>query len=166
MSIVVFSHGKESGPFGDKICMLIEVAESLGFKTKSIDYTELETPDLRVSLLESVVRDFKDEKIILVGSSMGGYVSTAVANKIDVEGLFLMCPALYLPGYDVKSFKPKTTKIEIVHSWQDDIVPYQNSIRFGESNLAKLHLVSDDHRLSKTHDFLKQTFTSFLYQFL
>ena len=162
MSVVVFSHGKESGPYGDKICILMEVAEFLGFKTKSIDYTELETPEQRVDLLESVVRDLKDEKIILVGSSMGGYVSTAVANKIDVDGLFLMCPALYLPDYEIQSFKPKTSNIEIIHSWGDDIVPYQNSIKFSELNLAKLHLISDNHRLSNTHDFLKQTFFMFL----
>tara|TARA_Y100000816_G_C26107864_1_gene589478 strand:- start:7740 stop:8180 length:441 start_codon:yes stop_codon:yes gene_type:complete len=146
--------------------MLMEVAESLGFKTKSIDYRQLETPEQRVDLLKSVVRDLKDEKIILVGSSMGGYVSTAVANELDIDGLFLMCPALYLQGYEIQSFKPKTSNIEIVHSWGDDIVPYENSIKFSELNLAKLHLISDNHRLSNTHDFLNQIFYMFICKFL
>ncbi|MFT6901716.1 MAG: hypothetical protein ACJAXS_001915 [Colwellia sp.] len=36
---VIFSHGKESGPWGSKITKLANVAKELGFGVDSIDYT-------------------------------------------------------------------------------------------------------------------------------
>lgn len=36
----------------------------------------------------------------------------------------------------------------IIHGWNDDTVPYQNSVKFAEKHKAKLVLVDDGHRLS------------------
>ena len=41
---VVFSHGKESGPWGRKISALAEVARSEGYDAHSVDYRGLEEP--------------------------------------------------------------------------------------------------------------------------
>jgi hypothetical protein len=38
--LVVFSHGKESGPLGSKIRALMQVAERLGVATLSVNYRE------------------------------------------------------------------------------------------------------------------------------
>jgi hypothetical protein len=38
--LVVFSHGKESGPWGSKIRTLANVAERLGAQVLSVDYRE------------------------------------------------------------------------------------------------------------------------------
>ena len=162
MNTIIFSHGKESGPYGTKITQLIEVGNSLQFQSKSIDYRKCEDVNERVELLKENISNSNDEKIILVGSSMGGYVSTVVASEVKIDGLFLMCPALYLPRYDIQNYTPKTKHIEIIHGWNDDIVPHENSIRFGKMNSATLHLVNDNHRLSESHDFLKYTFLNFL----
>ncbi|MDQ7048472.1 MAG: hypothetical protein Q9M92_02600 [Enterobacterales bacterium] len=35
---VIFSHGKESGPWGSKIKQLAEIAISFSFQVQSIDY--------------------------------------------------------------------------------------------------------------------------------
>ena len=37
------------------------------------------------------------ERLILVGSSMGGYVSTVASVSLKPAGLFLMAPAFYMP---------------------------------------------------------------------
>jgi len=41
MTTVIFSHGKESGPWGSKITTMSKVAEQLGFRVESIDYQDL-----------------------------------------------------------------------------------------------------------------------------
>ncbi len=96
---------------------------------------------------------------------MGGYVSMVVANEQPVAGLFLMAPALWMPAeeYTVQSYQPKTANIEITHGVYDDIVPYENSIRFvREHDDTVLHLVPDNHRLQASHDFLACQFRRFL----
>ncbi len=45
---VYFSHGKESGPWGTKIKKLATIAKEHGCSVESIDYTDIENPDLRV----------------------------------------------------------------------------------------------------------------------
>ena len=86
MTDIIFSHGKESGPQGSKILAMAKVAESLGFTCQSIDYCGLEDPMSRVAKCKSVVSRLKDAPI-LVGSSMGGYVSTAVARLGSNSGV-------------------------------------------------------------------------------
>ena len=48
---VIFSHGKESGPWGLKITRLARVAEGLGFAVLSIDYRGVDDPAERVRML-------------------------------------------------------------------------------------------------------------------
>lgn len=167
---VIFSHGKESGPFGRKICRLIEVAEQLGLGVTSIDYRECANAVERVALLRATIANLQvsTDDIVLVGSSMGGYVSMAVADELPVAGLFLMAPALWMSDeeYTLQSYSPKTDRIEITHGFSDDIVPYENSVRFAAHHRGTtLHLVDDDHRLGVSHDFLAEQFRRFLKKF-
>lgn len=164
---VVFSHGKESGPFGSKIQCLMSVAEEMGLKITSIDYKDCSTADERVAMLNEYLNQLAVplRQVVLVGSSMGGYVSMVAANEQSVAGLFLMAPALWmkLEDYTVQSYMPKTAHIEIVHGMLDDTVPYENSIRFArEHDGTILHLVPDDHRLKASHEFLVCQFRRFL----
>lgn len=160
--LVIFSHGKESGPNGAKIQLLAKIAQQLDFETYSMDYTSSNAVSDRVKKLNRFIQENAAQKQVLVGSSMGGYVATVAAQDVAIEGLFLMCPALYLPDYPVQSYHPITKNIEIVHGWQDEIVPYQNSIQFGQQTNAKLHLIQDNHRLSEQRAFLGATFQQFL----
>ena len=167
LSYIVFSHGKESGPLGNKIQRLMAVAEELGLKTISIDYRDCASADERVTLLNEYLDnlDCPLNQVVLVGSSMGGYVSMVVTNEQPVAGIFLMAPALWMTAeeYTVQSYHPKTPRVEITHGVHDDIVPYENSIRFvKEHNDTILHLVPDDHRLKASHDFLACQFQRFL----
>ena len=167
LAYVVFSHGKESGPLGGKIQRLMTVSEELGLKTTSIDYRECANANERVSLLNEFFNqlDVPTNQVVLVGSSMGGYVSMAVANEQPIAGLFLMAPALWMKReeYSIQSYFPKTLKVEIVHGMYDDTVPYENSVRFAkEHDGTILHLVPDGHRLKASHDFLAYQFRRFL----
>jgi len=164
MNLVIFSHGKESGPDGSKIKLLREVAEKNHFETVSLDYRQCKNADERIALLENYLETTEAENIILFGSSMGGYVSTVLACKKSVKGLFLLCPALYMndPEYSFREFSPECEHIELVHGWQDDIVYYENSIRFAKANNAVLNLITDGHRLQNSLEFLENRFEIFL----
>lgn len=164
MKLAIFSHGKESGPNGTKIQILRKVAEAQAFETESIDYTKCKTADERIKLLKEFIESKKPESVVLIGSSMGGYVSTVAAYDYKLAGLFLLCPALYMEDeeYSIHNYLPRCNHIEIVHGWEDDIVPSENSIKFGRQTKAVLNLVDDNHRLANSHAFLAKRFEEFL----
>src|SRR6185437_8240364 len=70
---VVFSHGKESGPWGRKISSLAEVARSEGYESHSVDYRGIDDPRQRVARLVEFSKELSGD-LVLVGSSLGGYV--------------------------------------------------------------------------------------------
>jgi predicted esterase len=147
MTMLVFSHGQESGPWGTKIRAMSEVAKGLGCAVDSIDYQGIADPTDRVEKLLQECAEISDS-LILVGSSMGGHVATAAADVLGAAGLFVLAPAFYMEGYEDLTPSPPTMPICIVHGWHDDIVPVENSIRFARSSSATLHLVNGDHRLT------------------
>jgi alpha-beta hydrolase superfamily lysophospholipase len=89
-----------------------------------------------------------DDPIILVGSSMGGHVATAAAERLGASGLFVLAPAFYMPGYEALTPPPPAIPFCIVHGWRDTVVPVENSIRYATECHATLHLVDGDHRLT------------------
>ena len=142
-------------------------AERLGLNTISVDYRNCATASERVILLNDTLKqlDTLPQHIVLVGSSMGGYVSTVVANNLPVAGLFLMAPALWMPAeeYTIQSYQPQTSKVEIIHGINDEVVPCENSIRLAREHEGTiLHLVPDDHRLKASLDFLACQFRRFI----
>ena len=143
---VVFSHGKESGPWGNKISALAEVARDEGYEVESVDFRGIDDPQERITRLLAFCRDFQG-RLVLVGSSMGGHVCTAASRLLRAEGLFLLAPAFYMPGYEELTPPPPDCPITIMHGWRDDIVPVDNSIRFARRYGATLHVVDSDHRL-------------------
>lgn len=161
MTTVIFSHGQESGPWGTKIRAMAERAKILSCKVDSVDYQGISDPTERVRKL---VRECAhiDDRLILVGSSMGGHVATAAAEESGAVGLFVLAPAYYMPGYEALTPLPPEIPICIVHGWHDDIVPAENSIRFAQTCGATLHLVDGDHRLTDNIDEINEYFTYFI----
>ena len=151
LPIIVFSHGQESGPWGSKIRAMSTMAKGLGCAFDSIDYQGIANPTERVDKLIEACCAY-GSNIILVGSSMGGYVATAAATPVAAVGLFVLAPAYYMPGYEQLTPDPPEIPIEIVHGWHDDIVPPENSIRFAGECSATLHLIDGDHRLTNNID--------------
>ena len=163
MTIVIFSHGQESGPWGSKICAMAETVRALGCKADSIDYRGIADPEHRVQKLIAECADV-DRPLILVGSSMGGHVATAAAAKLDAAGLFVLAPAYYMPGYEELTPESPKVPICIVHGWNDDIVPVENSIRFASLCKATLHLIDGDHRLTANINEINQYLEQFIKQ--
>lgn len=147
MTTVIFSHGQESGPWGTKIRAMADQVREMGCTADSIDYQGMVDPTERV---EKCVRECAgiDGPLILVGSSMGGHVATAAADRVGAAGLFVLAPAYYMEGYEDLTPEPPAMPITVVHGWHDDIVPVENSIRFARNCSAVLHLVDGDHRLT------------------
>ncbi|MFS1703621.1 alpha/beta hydrolase [Aestuariibacter sp. GS-14] len=161
---VYFSHGKESGPWGTKIRFLADIAESMGCQIESIDYSATMNPEERVALLlEQLPSD--DSEVVLVGSSMGGYVSLVAALQYNVKGIFLLAPAVYMPRYEKQAY-PVKCAVSCVHGWQDEIIPVENVLKFAREQSASLHLVPGDHRLNDSLDLIAPIFKQFLYSCL
>ena len=79
---------------------------------------------------------------------MGGHVATAAADSVSAVGLFVLAPAYYMEGYDDLTPPAPKIPISIVHGWNDDVVPVENSIRYAGECKASLHIVDGDHRLT------------------
>ncbi len=146
-TLVVFAHGKESGPWGSKIKHLASIAERHGVVVMSPDYSDLQDPDARVERLLSLPLPEHD-RLVLVGSSMGGYLATVASQTLKPAGLFLMAPAFYIEGYRVQTPVSGADATCVVFGWRDELIPVENAIRFAQAERAALHLIDGDHRLN------------------
>ncbi|TAG36197.1 MAG: alpha/beta hydrolase [Polaromonas sp.] len=168
--LVIFSHGKETGPWGTKIRRLADVAQAAGWQVISVDYAALtgqvDAPaELRLQALLHLLATGlpPHSQLALVGSSMGGWVSAQAACHVRPAGLFLLAPALGIASYPSQwPAVDSSVDIEITHGWADDVIPAQNSITFAQRTGARLHVVADDHRLSQSLDVLCASFAAFL----
>ncbi len=156
-----FSHGKESGPWGFKIKRLAAIANARGCDIESIDYRDSMDPDRRVERLLECLREER-ERFILVGSSMGGYVSLVASATVDATAVFLMAPALYIPDFKVQQYRSRSPHIEIVHGWSDDVIPAQHSIDYAREADCRLHLIRGDHPLNTSIETVESIFAGFL----
>jgi surfactin synthase thioesterase subunit len=158
---VIFSHGKESGPWGSKIKRLADTAKAQGFAVDSIDYSDITSPEARADKLSKYLMA-EQQPFVLVGSSMGGYVAMVAAEKLSPVGIFLLAPALYVDGYLHQEYKLDLPNIAIVHGWSDDVIPIQNSITYAQQAKCILHLIDGDHRLNSSIVLVNDLFNSFL----
>ena len=158
---LIWSHGKDSSPWSVKSTQFKEIAAQEGVEMEAPDYQGVMDPDARVRMLVKYLRDSFDP-ILLVGSSMGGYVSMVATREVEVKGLFLLAPAIYLPGYHWCDYPWLHTPAVITHGWRDEIVPVENVIRFSCIHRTTLHLLDDDHLLHQSMDQLKDLFRLFL----
>ena len=158
---VVFSHGKESGPWGGKISALAEVGRQAGCQVTSLDYRGMDDPSARVDRLLAHLAGM-GEPCVLVGSSMGGHVAAAAAARVPARGLFLMAPAFYMPGHEDETPRPADCPLTIVHGWKDTVVPVENSIRYAREYGATLHIIDADHRMQDQISLVNYLFEYFL----
>jgi pimeloyl-ACP methyl ester carboxylesterase len=158
---VCFCHGRESGPWGTKIRRLALIAERFGCRVISPDDRDTRDPEVRVQRLLTAAADLAPP-LILVGSSMGGYVAAVASAQLHPAGLFLMAPAVGLPGYQLQAPPVLAGHVAIVHGWNDAVVPVANVVEFARLQSAALHLLDDGHVLQDRLDQLADLFTDFL----
>jgi len=160
---LIWCHGSLSRPWGEKSTALAAVADEAGLAMEGPDFRDLDDPDQRVDRLCELLGG-SDGPVLLAGSSMGGYVAAAATSSCaaDVRGLFLLAPAFYLSGYDVQEFSGLPESIDVIHGWDDDVIPPENAIRFARAHGARLHLLPDGHRLLGSQNDLTGLFARFL----
>jgi alpha-beta hydrolase superfamily lysophospholipase len=159
--LIHFVHGKESGPGGSKIAALAGVARDRGWDAACLDYSHTADPALRLAQLLRACGGV-GRPLLLVGSSMGGWVAAEAAAQLGAHGLFLLAPALGMPGYPSQTPLVPAMRTEIVHGWGDDVIPCENAIRFARLRQCTLHLVQGDHRLNARIPLLCELFDAFL----
>lgn len=170
--LVVFSHGKESGPQGAKIQVLAGIAREEGADTLAVDYREFPAgtvhdhdlpgeADRRVAQLLATALP-PHQRLLLVGSSMGGYVSAVAARTLPAAGVFLLAPALTMPGYGPVPPTPLATHVAIVHGWRDEVIPWEQSARWAAQARCTLHLLEGDHRLDTAMPAIAPLFRQFV----
>jgi pimeloyl-ACP methyl ester carboxylesterase len=158
---VVFSHGQDGEPWGTKIVAMAEVARRHGLSVESVDYRGMDDPLARVQRLLEVCAGLPGA-LVLVGSSLGGHVAAAASTQVPTRGMFLLAPAFYMPGYEHYTPEPANCPVAIVHGWNDDIVPPENSMRYARQYKAALHLIDADHRLTANVDEVCELLDGFL----
>lgn len=163
LNTVYFAHGMESGPWGTKIRRLGRIAQSCGFHVESPDYRGMDDPDQRVDKLLNLHPAALDH-LVLVGSSMGGYVAAAASGILKPRGLFLMAPAVYIEGFGRQDLVPDADIRVAVHGWNDDVVPVENVLRFSRAHGIELHLLACGHTLRSRLSAVEALFAEFLRQ--
>lgn len=159
--LIHFVHGKESGPGGSKIAALAQVARQHGWEVASLDYSQCAGPAQRLAQLREACRDL-DRPLLLVGSSMGGWVAAEASVWLDADGVFLLAPAVAMPDYPTQAPAILATHAEIVHGWDDEVIPCERAIRYARQQGCTLHLVPGDHRLTRRIPLLCELFGAFL----
>jgi alpha-beta hydrolase superfamily lysophospholipase len=161
LGTVVFSHGKESGPWGTKITAMAAVVRDLGLAAESVDYRGMDDPTARVGRLIGAVAGMT-APLVLVGSSLGGHVAASAAPRVAPRGVFLLAPAFYMPGFEAHTPQEVRCATAIVHGWHDDIVPVEHSIRWAREHRAALHVLDSGHRLEDQIEVICRLLRDFL----
>ena len=158
--LVILSHGQESGPDATKVTTLALVAERLGWTSERPDYRGVESPLERRDQLLGRIRSAPG-RVVLVGSSMGAYISGLASREAGIAGLFLLAPPIAL-GDQWPRFDSAPVPTAIVHGWRDELIPVSDVVDFARERGATLHLVDDEHRLARHVDACAAWFRQFL----
>ena len=73
---------------------------------------------------------------------MGGYASLVASEAVDAKAVFLMAPALYIPGYKRQEYHSRCSHIEILHGRSDDVIPPENSIWYAKEADCALQILA------------------------
>ena len=188
---VIFSHGKNSSPwYGFKIEKLRPVVLKMGINLISISYPENLSIEEMEDKLYNTVKDNVNVPgdLVFLSSSRGAYISTRIVQRVidfykneparnngkkdseilprrNVLGQFLIAPAFYIdPDYysDQNIQLPENLKTSIIHGLDDDVISFENSIKFAKQFKTELYLIRGNHRLTYNGDKLCVLFESFL----
>ncbi|RBW51871.1 YqiA/YcfP family alpha/beta fold hydrolase [Marinobacter sp. F3R11] len=162
---IFLSHGLESGPGGTKIQALKALAETfVNVQAHAIDHRSSRDPAVRLAQMQDAIvsSGAAPENIILAGSSMGGWVCAQTSEQTPVLGCFLLAPALALPHYPQSSPDIRAQHVQIIHGWDDDIVPPMPVIELARQQTLPVLMLPDGHRLAKSLDRVVEEFCAFL----
>ncbi len=157
---VILSHGMESGPNATKVARLAALAESLGCSAQRVDDVGIVDPQHRLQRLLPLI-DAAPRPRVLMGSSLGAYVSGRASLLREVDALFLLAPPVHLPPPHA-ALSLRAPRIVIVHGWRDELIAAGDVFDLAANTRAALHLVDADHRLGEAMDVIEREFASLL----
>ncbi|MGP1666217.1 MAG: alpha/beta hydrolase, partial [Rhodanobacter sp.] len=105
-----------------------------------------------------------DAPPLLVGSSMGAFVSGLVSLDVPVAGLLLLATPSEIPGYarpfDLRVGVPTV----LIHGWRDEVCALGGVQAFAAQRRLPLLVLNDDHRLGASMDAISAQFCYLLDQ--
>ncbi len=162
---VFLSHGLESGPGGTKVQALKQTAEAYpGVHALALDHRSSRDPAIRLQQMRDAMAAAGADpaRTILAGSSMGGWVCAQTSSEIPVLGCFLLAPALALENYPQSSPVIRASHRQIIHGWEDDVVPVMPVLELARRQGIATLAVPDGHRLEHSLDRIIRDFRLFL----
>ncbi|KZC34391.1 MULTISPECIES: alpha/beta hydrolase [Rhodanobacter] len=166
---IILSHGSDSGPDATKVSALATLAESLGWRTQRPDYRADDARGFAGSVAPRVARlratiEAQDAPPLLVGSSMGAFVSGLVSLDVPVAGLLLLATPSEIPGYARKFDLREDVPALLIHGWRDEICPLAGVHAFAAKRRLPLLVLDDDHRLGSSMGMIAAQFRGMLDQ--
>lgn len=164
---IILSHGSDSSPDATKVSALAALAESQGWRTQRPDYRSDDARGHAGSVAPRIARlratiEACAAPPVLVGSSMGAFVSGLASLDAPVAGLFLLATPSEIPGYarpfDLRGDVPTL----LIHGWRDDICPLAGVYAYAGRRRLPLLVLDDDHRLIDSMDTIAAQFRHFL----
>lgn len=164
---ICFAHGKESGPWGNKGQLFSRIAHEHGHEYSALNYLSgpnPNDPEARVTLLTAYLAELQipPHELVLVGSSMGGYVAARASQHFPAAGIFLMAPAFGLSRYPVQWPSLNSSHVHLIHGLFDSTIPWMHSNQVSQKTGCGLHLLADDHRLADSMMAIEEDFIAFL----
>lgn len=149
---IILSHGSDSGPEATKVSALAAIAESLGWRTHRPDYRHDDERGHAGSVAPRIARlratiEALEAPPLLVGSSMGAFVSGLVSLDVPVAGLLLLATPCEIPGYARTFDLRRGLPTMLIHGWRDEVCPLSGVHVFAARHRLPLLVVDDDHRL-------------------
>jgi predicted alpha/beta-hydrolase family hydrolase len=164
---ILLSHGSGSGPQATKVGALAALAERRGWRTQRPDYREDDAHGHAASVAPRLARlnaaiAACDAPPLLVGSSMGAFVSALASLEHPVAGLFLLATPEAIPGFDVALDLRQDVPALLVHGWRDEVCPLDDIYAFAGRRQLPLLVLDDDHRLGSSLAAIERQFALFL----
>ncbi|WP_426689515.1 alpha/beta fold hydrolase [Rhodanobacter ginsengiterrae] len=160
---IILSHGSDAGPDATKVSLLAAQAEALGWRTQRPDYRGDDSRGHAGSVAPRIARlratiEALDEPPLLVGSSMGAFVSALVSLEVPVAGLLLLATPGEIPGYARRlDLRPEVPTV-LIHGWRDEVCPLAGIHAFAARRRLPLLVLDDDHRLGSSMDMISAQF--------
>tara|TARA_Y100000361_G_C11072576_1_gene296501 strand:+ start:58 stop:540 length:483 start_codon:yes stop_codon:yes gene_type:complete len=129
---VLYFHGLESAPGGDKVRYLSYEVDWV--KAPAMDYTD---PEVFEDWLDYVKREEPD---LIIGSSMGGYFAMLLASHVKTKVLAFN-PALHNRSIEIEGARSGKEKLEglVILGKNDDVIPPHETLKMlneGDNNLT------------------------------
>jgi predicted alpha/beta-hydrolase family hydrolase len=166
---IILSHGSDSGPDATKVSTLAALAESQGWRTQRPDYRDADARGHAGSVAPRIARlratiEALDAPPLLVGSSMGAFVSALASLDVPVAGLFLLATPSAIPGYARALDLRRGVSTWLIHGWRDEVCPPNGIHAFAAQRRLPLLMLDDDHRLGASMDMIAAQFRLLLDQ--